>query len=581
MFKKEFHLMTNRMNRRQFLATGGMLAAASVFGPYATRRTFAQGSLVNSAGVTMPADAAPLEKQVLKWVDPINNIITADWWRSNYRLAAGNLFTQEPLVRVDKELKPLPAGAESWSVSADGLTWTFKIRKGLTWSDGKPYTAKDWVYSFQLGVDPKTGYDFAWYYNLIKNWDAANQGKMPVTDIGVAAPDDYTLQITTETPKPYIPAWVAFCMPSPAHAEAQYGKDWSMNPKTFIASGPFTLANIEVDKNITLVINKSYKGDPKPYLEQIQFAPVAQGLLLPAYKQDQINIVAGNLQLDAPDVAVALKDPSLANDIHPYGHFQTYYVGMNTFQPPFNNLKLRQAVTHAIDRETLAKDVLPNQVTPAYTMVMKGFPNEHVDKLKDMQKYDPDLAKKLLAEAGFANGQGLPPLEMWVRGTGSGLDARYRTAAEAVAAMLSQNLGLNVSVKPTETQTYNDNLYGKKTLLYLMPYQFDFLDASNMLGIWRSTGRHAWKSEKFDDLLTKADMILNDPAARDEVFYQMEQTLLDDAPAAFVFNPVNYHMWRPYIVGSDLEQNAAGFRAVVYLNSSVHRTVYVNKSING
>jgi oligopeptide transport system substrate-binding protein len=580
LFKKEWKIMSNRMNRRQFLATTSLMAAASVFGPYVTRRAFAQGTLVNSAGVTLPADAAPLEKQVLKWFDPVTNIITFDWPRSNYRLGAGNLFCQEPLVRVDKDLKPLPAGAESWSVSPDGLTWTFKIRKGLQWSDGKPYTAKDWVYTFQLAVDPKTAYDFAWYYNLVKNWDAANSGKMAVTDIGVAAPDDYTLTITTETPKPYIPAWVAFCMPSPAHAEAQYGKDWSMNPKTFISSGPYTLANVEVDKNITWVLNKAYKGEPKAYLEQIQFVPAAQGLYLPAYKADQLNIIAGNWQLDAPDVPVAMKDSTISGDLHPYGHFQTYYVGMNTFLPPFDNLKLRQAVTHAIDRDTLAKDVLPNLVTPAYTMLMKGFPNEHVDKLKDMQKYDPDLAKKLIADAGFPGGQGLPPLEMWVRGTGSGLDVRYKTAAEAVAAMLTQNLGLNISVKPTETQTFNDSLNGKKTILYFLPYQFDFLDASNMLGIWRSTGRHAWKSEKFDALLAKADTILNDEAARDDVFYQMEQTILEDAPAAFVYHPVNTHIWRPWVAGSDFEQNTAGFRAIVYLNSNVHRTAYINNKIN-
>jgi ABC-type oligopeptide transport system substrate-binding subunit len=572
--------MTNRISRRQFLTTTGLVAAASVFGPYAVRRAFAQGPLVNSAGVTLPADAAPLEKQVLKWPDPMENYITADWWRSNYRLAPGNLFTQEPLVRVDKDLKPLPAGAESWSLSEDGLTWTFKIRKGLVWSDGKPYTANDWVYSFQLGVDPKTAYDFAWYYNLIKNWDEANQGKVPVTAIGVAAPDDYTLQITTTSPKPYVPAWVGFCMPSPAHAEAEYGKDWSMNPKTFISSGPFTLANFEMDKNLTLVLNKNYKGDPKAFLERIEFGPVAQGLYLPAYKQDQINIIGQNYQLDAPDIEVALKDSTLKDQLHPYGHFQTYYVGMNTFLPPFDNLKLRQAVTHAIDRETLATSVLPNLITPAYTMLMKGFPNEHVDKFKDIQNYDPDLAKKLIAEAGFPNGQGVPPLEMWMRGTGAQVNARDKTAAEAVAAMLTQNLGLNISVKPTETQTFNDNLYGKKTLFYFLPYQFDFLDASNLLGIWRSTGRHAWKSQKFDDLLTKADTILNDPAQRDDVFYQMEQTLLEDAPAAFVFHPLNYHMWRPWVVGSDLEPNFAGFRAVVYLNSNVHRTVYINNSIN-
>jgi len=167
--------MSKQLNRRQFLKSVGAAAAVSTFGPYVTRRALAQ-EVVNSAGVTLPADAAALNMQVLKWPDPVTNILSADWFRSNYRLAPGNLFTQEPLVRVDKELKPLPAGAESWSLSDDGLTWTFNIRQGLEWSDGKPYTAHDWVYSFRLGANPDTGYDFAWYYNLMKNWDAVNRG---------------------------------------------------------------------------------------------------------------------------------------------------------------------------------------------------------------------------------------------------------------------------------------------------------------------------------------------------------------------------------------------------------------------
>jgi ABC-type transport system substrate-binding protein len=86
-------------------------------------------------------------------------------------------------------------------------------------------------------------------------------------------------------------------------------------------------------------------------------------------------------------------------------------------------------------------------------------------------------------------------------------------------------------------------------------------------------------ASKFDDLLVRADSILNDPDARNKVFHETKQTLLEDAPTAFVFHPLNYHMWRPYVVGSDLEPNFAGFRAVVYLNSNLHRTVYINNLI--
>lgn len=575
--------MARKLSRRDFLKASGTGVAASVFGPYVIRRPGAnvrRQAIVNTLGVALPEDAAPLEMQNLYMHDPVTNILTFDWFRSNYRLGPGNLFIQEPLVRVDQDLLPLPAGAESWSVSEDHLTWTFNIRRGLEWSDGKPYTAHDWVYSFRLGANPETGYDFAWYYGMaIKNWNACNAGEVPLEELGVAAPDDYTLQITTDVPRPWVPNWVGFAMPGPMQAEEQYGPDWSLDPATFVSSGPYMLGDFVMDQRAVFVINPNYKGDPKPMLERIEFNPVAQGLMIPSYLQGRPNLVGQNWPLEAPDVETALADPTLADQLHPYGHFQTYYVGMNTYEAPFDNLKLRQAITHAIDRDTLANAVLPNQVMPAYTMLMKGFPGEHVDQLKDYQKYDPELAKELIAEAGYPNGEGLPPLEMWVRGTGAQVPAIYLTGAEAVAAMLAQNLGLNIAVRPTEIKTFNDELNSHRLPFYFIPYQFDFLDASNMLGIWRSTGRHAWQSEKFEDLIDQADAEFDDQEKRGDLFYQAEQTLLEDAPAAFVFHPLLYHMWKPYVVGADLEQNAAGFQAVVYLNTSFHRTVYINNLI--
>jgi ABC-type transport system substrate-binding protein len=258
------------------------------------------------------------------------------------------------------------------------------------------------------------------------------------------------------------------------------------------------------------------------------------------------------------------------NEVHSYPHFQTYYVGMNTYKPPFDNLKVRQAFSHAIDRETLCSTVLKDLGQPGYTMVMKGFPNEHVDTLKDVQKFDVELARKLLAEAGYPEGKGFPKLEMWIRGPDR------PEAAEAVATMIAQNLNIEVTMVQAEVKTFMESLNAKELLFYWVPYQFDFVDASNFLSIWRSDGRHSWKNEKFEDLLRQADSEFGDPAKRDDLFLQAERALVEECPAVFVFHPTFWQLWKPFLSGEDNTPNKAGFSAWVYLNFRIFRTWYIN-----
>lgn len=577
-----------QLSRRDFLkwagASSSLLVIAACTATPTNAPTAGQeaaapstGPVVNSLGVELPADAAALEHQTV-YIQSGNNIsISADWFKVNYRQLPGTWLGGEPLAILDKDMKLLPGAADSWEVLDDKVTWQFHLNQDLQWSDGKPLTAQDWVNSFQYGANPETGFDFAWYFFFMKNWTPVNAGELPVEELGCRAVDDYTLEVVTEYPAPYVPGWLSIAIPHPKHAFDEHGDAWSLQPETYVASGPFKLAKVEPDQETIWEINPNYTGRIKPLVERIVYVPGAQPLGGSA-EAPQVSLaayLAGEYYHTGPWSLPNLSDLQRArqevpDELHSYPHFQTYYVGMNTFKEPFNNLKVRQAFSHAIDRDTLTTTVLKDQGQPAYTMVMKGFPGEHVDELKDVQKYDPELAKSLLAEAGYPNGEGFPSLEMWIRGPDR------PEAAEAVATMLAQNLNIQISVVQSEVKTFMDTLNAKELLFYWVPYQFDFVDASNFLSIWRSDGRHAWKNDQFEDLLRQADSEFDDADKRDDLFLQAERVLVEDCPAVFVFHPTFWQLWKPFLSGEDLTPNEAGFSAWVYLNNRIFRTWYVN-----
>lgn len=584
---------SSKLTRRDFLrlsgTSAGVLALAACTAPQPAGAPAAEdpvavssGPVVNALGVELPADAAPLEQQVVYLQSGNSVSISADWFKVNYRQVPGTGLGGEPLAMLDKNLELTPAGAESWEVMEDKVTWHFKIRQGQQWSDGKPFTAQDWVNSFQYGANPETGFDFAWYFFFMKNWTPVNAGELPVEELGVRALDDYTLEVVTEYPAPYVPGWLSVALPHPKHAFDEHGEAWSLQPETYVSSGPFKLAKLETDVETVWEINPNYKGVMKPRVEKIIYRPGTQPLGA-SPDSPQVNLASyltGEYYHTGPWSLPNLSDlrraqEEVPDELHSYAHFQTYYVGMNTYKAPFDNLKVRQAFSHAIDRETLTTTVLKDLGQPAYTMVMPGFPGEHVADLKDVQKYDPELAKQLLAEAGYPDGEGFPSLEMWIRGPDRA------EAAEAVATMLAQNLSIQVSMVQAEVKTFMDELNAKELLFYWVPYQFDFVDASNFLSIWRSDGRHAWKSEKFEDLLRQADSEFESSEKRNDLFLQAERVLVEECPAVFVFHPTFWQLWKPFLVGEELEANKVGSRSWVYLNNVIYRDWYINNTFQG
>jgi ABC-type transport system substrate-binding protein len=498
-----------------------------------------------------------------------------DVWQSMYSRIGNGWIGQEALTMYDNNFQLQPLGAESWSVSEDGLTWTFKIRKGLEFSDGTPITARDWEWTIKWGLSTP-GYDFAWFFFDIKNAADVAGGKKPADELGVRAIDDYTLEITTEKPAPYFPGIAASLYVSPRHAFEKYGEFYSVDPKTYVSSGPFILTKLEKGKEMVWEINKNYKGVNKPYLSKIVWLepPMAY---LPPYEAGEVDMVIGlyTVPFTPGELARINATPELRAQAHPAPDFVTYYLGFNTIDEewkPFHDIRVRQAIAHAIDRDTLINTIMPGVAIPAYSMLMAGFPGSAPERYKDITRYDPALAKKLLAEAGYPDGKGFPKVELWLRDPSPSV----KSLAEGIQAQLKSNLGIEITLKPVDYKTFTANLKHGMAM-YIVPYGFDYFDQSNLLGIWKSSGRHPWADPDWDKAFDEAASFMGDPKVRDEMFYEVERSLVEKMPAVFLFHPIAFSMWKPWIKGPDLSPNKAGIIQLYSVQSHSYTGIYVAK----
>jgi len=203
--------------------------------------------------------------------------------------------------------------------------------------------------------------------------------------------------------------------------------------------------------------------------------------------------------------------------------------------------------------------VVNRQGIAAYSFLMPGFPAANADELKkeDVNAYDVEAAKALLAEAGYPDGAGFPKLEMWLRNEGD----LNQAVASAIAAMITDNLGIEVEVSNKESKLFMDELNAHTLQFYFLSYGFDYLDPSNMLGIWPSTGRHAWVNDEFDTLVKDASALIGDDATRTQMFKDSEKILVTDVGAIFIYHATPGNIYRPFLKGSELEPDRVGLAA--------------------
>lgn len=509
---------------------------------------------VNSIGVPLPRDALPPEQQVIRVFSesrPYN-----EWFRTVYKGAAGKYIIAEPLTRTNRNFKLRGGAAERWEVSDDGLDWTFHLRPGLQWSDGRPLTAHDYVFSLRRGADPENAYDFGWYYQPIRNWQAVVARSVPVDALGVWASDDLTLHIATEETTPHLPLLLTYSWVSPEHSVRKYGDTWSTRPETCVSSGPFVMVEWTKGERMVYEANPMYRGVDKPYLEKLiykMFNLTTPPPRLPAYEAGEIDFTEVENQAE---LARLLSDDARSGQVHTWPNFWTHYLFFDVTQPPFNDRRVRMALSLAIDRNAICRSALKGFAIPGYAMLPPGFPAYSGNAYAESQGYDPERARKLLAEAGYPDGRGIPELDMWLRNE----IVMHRDAAEGIQAMLRRNLNIEVEVRNVENKVFMDGLNDHTLAFGMVPYEFDFVDPSNLLGLWRSNGRHNWNNADFDELMTAAGAEVRDPRRRISLYREAERLLVEDVAGVFLWHRQRAQVWKPYLKGSALEPNAAGYR---------------------
>jgi peptide/nickel transport system substrate-binding protein/oligopeptide transport system substrate-binding protein len=511
--------------------------------------------MLTTAGRELPEDAAPPEYQVLRVMG--REGIYLDRSKSIWKRQFADNLVGEPLTRNDRNYEVVPGAAESWEVSEDKLVWTFHLRKDLVWSDGTPLTAHDFVYTARRRANPETGYDVGWSSYWIKNFELAYTGEIPYDQIGVEAVDDYTYQITTEVVIPYVPKLLAHGVPVPKHIVEEYGDAWATSAEHRISCGPFLLERWDKGKELVYVANPTYNGPAKPYLEKIIYKIGEDEAVFPAFEAGEIDAMFEVYEgaMSASDVARLETDPELSKQFHQHPFFMTWWIAFGPEEETAFSTKVRQAFSHAIDRDALISGPLRGKGTPAYGMLPVGFHCSDPEKLKDIQTYDPALAKELLAEAGYPDGEGFPEYTMSLRAASPGIEM----VAEAIQAMIKENLGISFNIENLDRKLFMDRLNSYELPLVLIPWELDYYDGKNFMDIYLSGGRHPWSNAEYDSLVLEADSTI-DNATRCELYIQAERILAGDAGAVYLWHPTVPQLWKTYVRGLPLDEpNKFGF----------------------
>lgn len=509
----------------------------------------------NALGVTLPADALPLDQQHIRIGIGTTGGGYGHIMESLYNRAFEHAGGQETLTSLDTDLNVYGVGAESWEAAEDGSYWDFKLRKELVWSNGKPITAHDWVYTMRWSLSH--GYDFAWFYFDIKNAQKVTAGELPPEELGMEAVDDYTLRIYTEAPVPYLPMLGVWFEVMPENSQEELGENWALDPQRYVASGPFILREFQRGIGHKWVLNPNYKGIRRPYVTEIREENLPGGL--PAYITGELQTYGVGANTPAAELALINANPVLRAESHPGIPTYTDYLGFNTLGKfeGLDNRDVRLALCKAIDKENLVGEIYRGFAHPAWGILPKGFPNYN-EALKELDPniYDPEAAKQLLAKAGYPDGKGFPKYEIWIRQP----TQQQLAVCQAIQARWKEHLGIEVELRPSDFQSFTSTSFGEKNApMYYVGYAQDYNDPATFLNVFRSTGRHPHVDESWDEMYNKANSSF-DPEERMAGMKEAEKRLVESAAWFFVAQPFGITLWHCNAKGWALEPNKDGYQ---------------------
>ncbi len=454
----------------------------------------------------------------------------------------------EGLIAEAADGSLIPGVAWEWRLSDDGLVYTFALRKNARWSNGNPVTAQDFVYAFERALNPETASDYAFILWPIKNAERYSKGKLVKSgELGVKAIDPLTLQITLESPTPYFPGLLTHHMAYPAPQETieTYGRQWT-RPGKLISNGAYQLKAWQPQSHIRLEKNPYYHAADTVQTDTVVYQPTEdKNAELKRFRAGELDITE-----DVPSSQIPWIRKNLAASFHSTPYIGTYYFAFNLLDKPFkDNLKLRKALTLAIDRKLLTGKVTKGGEIPAFGWVPPGirdYQPQTLEAAKLAQKAREALARKLYAESGYGKGT---PLQLELLYNTSD---NHKKIAIAVAAMWKKALGVKTRLRNEEWKVYLDSRKKRDFQIIRAGWIGDYNDAYTFLSLFKSDvgemNPAGYDNPQFDELIHQAETTI-DQTQRAKLMQQAESLLLQDLPIMPIYFYTTQHLINPAIKG--------------------------------
>tara|TARA_R110001583_G_scaffold16561_21_gene67978 strand:+ start:7520 stop:9151 length:1632 start_codon:yes stop_codon:yes gene_type:complete len=452
----------------------------------------------------------------------------------------------EGLVNQDAEGKVIPGVAERWETT-DNKTFTFYLRKDAKWSNGDPVTAQDFVYSFQRAVDPATASPYSWYLDMTTMTNASDiiAGKKDKSTLGVKAVDDYTFEVHLESAVPYFVMMTGHTTLKPVHKATveKFGDKWT-KPENFVGNGAFVVNSWVVNERIEMVPNKNYWDNAKTVLTKVTFLPIENQVA------EMNRFLSGELDMtyEIPNEHFKRLQKEHAESLAIKGSLCTYYYNFNTHKPPFDDLRVRKAVSYAIDRNVVANILLGQGQKPAYFLtpeIIADFSPTLPAYGKLTQKERNAEAKALLEAAGYNKTN---PLKFSLLYNTS---ENHKKLAVAIGSMWKKTLGAEVTLENQEWKTYLETKKQGNFEAARAGWCGDYNEASTFTSLMEgsnTTGGIHYQSAAYDELIKRA-IETTSATERENLYYAQEALLAEDMPIAPIYQYVQTRLVNPHVGG--------------------------------
>ena len=444
------------------------------------------------------------------------------------------------LTQYKNDLSVVPSCAKSWDILDGGKRYIFHLRNDAKWSDGKPVRAQDFDYAWRRLLNPETAAPYAFFlYDIDKAFEYNTGAIKDQSQLGIKVIDDQTLEVRLRKPATYFLTLTAICASFPMRKDIieKYGTRWT-DPGHMVVNGPFILKKWKHEYKIELASNPLYIGGEPTIKTLKMFMIPEQATAFALYENDQLDYI-DNRSFPTPDVYASRE----ASDYHNFALLRNNYIGFNVTKKPFDDKRVRQAVSLAIDRNIFGK-VLRRSEKASNTLIPPGLLGYSP---ASGPEFEPEKARKLLADAGYPDGKDFPQVSILYP---TREDARL--VMEAVQDQLKRNLNLHVDLQNMEWKVYLRKLRSDSPPMFRSSWGADYPDPETFANIFTTHNANndtKWKSAAYDKLVDRAEGE-QDKILRAKLYAEADKMLCkDESVIACTYLSTQNIMSKPWLSG--------------------------------